>query len=144
MVSGNTTSLRTPAATCTSTRRVVTGTLPTTTRRRGSMVSPEDSQTVASSVTAPDMSLFISTIGHDTTVINCVKKHVFPRCKFITSNSGLDYDTKHGICGFMLAQCGVTINSRAWWNNYKLKVKRTLADHRNNRIKSMQQLFIGT
>ena len=112
-------------------------------RRRGSVVSPEDSQTVESSVTAPDMTLNISSVGHKSTVLNCVKKHVFPRCKFITSNSDLDYDAKGGICGFMIVQCGVSINSREWWSFYKLTVKRTIADHRNNRIKRMQQLYIG-
>jgi hypothetical protein len=119
-----------------------TATLPTS-RRRGSVISPEETQTSVSSITAPDMSLFISTEGHETTVLNCVKKHLFPRCKFITSNTDLDYDSKEGICSFMLVHCGVKHNSRDWWKHYKLKVKKTLADHRNNRIKSMQQIFIG-
>jgi hypothetical protein len=98
-----------------------------TSRRRGSVISPEEMQTSVSSITAPDMSLFISTEGHETTVLNCVKKHLFPRCMFITSNSDLDYDTKEGICYFMLVHCGVKHNSRDWWwKHYKLKVKKIL------------------
>jgi hypothetical protein len=102
-----------------------TATLPTS-RRRGSVISPEETQTSVSSITAPDMSLFISTEGHETTVLNCVKKHLFPRCKFITSNTDLDYDSKEGICSFMLVHCGVKHNSRDWWKHYKLKVKKKL------------------
>jgi hypothetical protein len=99
---------------------------------------------VESSVTAPDMSLFISKIGHDTTVLDAVKNNLFPICKFITFNSDLDYNVKEGICAFMTAHCQVTLNSpRLWWSHYKLKIKRTLTDHRNNHIKCMQQLYIS-
>jgi hypothetical protein len=88
------------------------------------------------------MSLFISNIGHDTTVLDAVKKNLFPICKFVTSNSNLDYDVKEEVCAFMIAHCQVTLNSRWWWSHYKLKIKKTLANHRNNCIKRMQHLCI--
>jgi hypothetical protein len=121
--------------------------LPTTIpRRRASVVTSNEEVTssVASSVTAPDMTLFISNSGHTATVLSIVKKDLFPIVKFITSNNQLDYNATKGICGFMLAACNVKVNSRAWWCHYKLKVKSGLANHRNNRIKSMQQSYIGT
>lgn len=92
---------------------------------------------------ATDMSLVCSMDGHMATVRTAVKEKLFPVNKFITSNSSLDYHPKEGICAYMLHACSVTSNSRAWWNHYKHVVKRTLANHRNNRIKAMQQLFIG-
>jgi hypothetical protein len=103
------------------------------------VVTPEDQETVDLSVTAPDMSLLPSHIGRNATVVSAVKTHLFPIVKFITSNDDLDYSVDKGISTFMTAQCGVTVNSRAWWSHYKLKVKRTL----NNRIKSIQQIYIG-
>jgi hypothetical protein len=107
-------------------------------------VTPEDEETVDSSVTAPDMSLLPSHIGRNATIVSAVKTHLFPIVKFITSNNDLDYSVDADtISAFMTAWCGVTVNSRAWWGNYKLKVKRTLAHHRNNRIKSIQQIYIG-
>jgi hypothetical protein len=126
-------------------RRQSSVAFPTTAcRRLGSVVTPEDQETVDLSVTAPDMSLLPSHIGRNATVVSAVKTHLFPIVKFITSNDDLDYSVDAGtISAFMTARCGVTVNSRAWWSQYKLKVKRTLADHRNNRIKSMQQIYIG-
>jgi hypothetical protein len=125
-------------------RRQSSGAFPTTaSRHRGSMVTPEDQETVDSSVTAPDMSLLPSHVGRNATIVSAVKTHLFPILKFITSNDDLDYSVDEGISAFMTARCGVTVNSRAWWSKYKLKVKRTLADHCNNRIKSIQQIYIG-
>ena len=106
--------------------------------------STEDGVTVESEVTDDnDMSLLCSISGHKTTIRDAVKKDLFKVCKFITSNNDLDYSLSSGICGLMLKKCTIASNSRKWWCYVKPIVKRTLADHRNNRIKTLQQYYIG-
>jgi hypothetical protein len=106
--------------------------------------STEDGETVESEVTDDnDMSLLLSISGHTTSVRDAVKKSLFKVCKFITSNDDLDYSSSSGICALMLQKCTITTNSRRWWNYVKPIVKRTLADHRNNRIKTLQQYYFG-
>ena len=123
------------------------GVFPTTGTQRTAhpvATSTEDGVTVESEVTDDnDMSLHCSITGHTTTIRDAVKKSLFKVCKFITSNNDLDYSLSSGICGLMLKKCTIASNSRKWWCYVKPIVKRTLADHRNNRIKTLQQYYIG-
>ena len=120
---------------------------PTGTQRAARPVatSTEDGVTVESEVTDDnDMSLLCSITGHKTTIREAVKKSLFKVCKFIiTSNDDLDYSLSSGIYGLMLKKCTIVSNSRKWWCYVKHIVKRTLADHRNNRIKTLQQYYTG-
>jgi hypothetical protein len=106
--------------------------------------STEDGETVESEVTDDnDMSLACSVSGHTVSIRDAVKKSLFKVCKFITSNDDLDYSLSGGICGLMLQKCTITSHSRRWWNYIKPIVKLTLADHRNNRIKTLQKYYYG-
>jgi hypothetical protein len=94
---------------------------------------------------ALDMRLAMNSDSHKCVIKMIVKTKLFPFVKFITEGAtDMQFGEKAGICGFLLTHCYVGGNPRMWWQTYERVVRRMLNDHRNNKIKCIQNAYCGT
>jgi hypothetical protein len=91
-----------------------------------------------------DMSLAMDHDSHKCVIKMIVKSKLFPLVKFITEGAtDMQYSESEGICAFLLGHCNVTGNPRLWWQTYDRLVRRVVNDHRNNKIKCIQNAYYG-
>jgi hypothetical protein len=77
-------------------------------------------------------------------ISQCVKLHVFRRCKFYNKEHHGVYNEKAtSFCGIVLNYCNIVANE-AWWYNTRKMIVITHTNHRNNCIKAMKLKFKGT
>ena len=77
-------------------------------------------------------------------ISQCIKQHVFRRCKFYNKEHHGAYNEKpSSFCGIVLKVCHIVANLQ-WWYNTRKMIVITHTNHRNNCIKSMKTKFGGT
>lgn len=77
-------------------------------------------------------------------ISQCVKLHVFRRCKFYNrEHHGVYNEKATSFCGIVLKYCNIVANE-AWWHNTRKMIVITHTNHRNNCIKAMKLKFKGT
>lgn len=74
---------------------------------------------------------------------NCVKDHIFPKCKFFNRYTHGHYHTgSKTMCGQIMKYCRLNADA-SWWYTTRPMIIKTLTDHRNNCIKRMQARYKG-
>jgi hypothetical protein len=129
------------------------GTVPETAKRKAEIVTSEATSkrlcapdSARSSTTAEplDMRLTMDHDSHKCVIKMIVKSKLFPFVKFITEGTtDMQYSESEGICAFLLRHCNVAGNPRMWWQTYDRLVRRVVNDHRNNKIKCIQNAYHG-
>lgn len=106
---------------------------------------PDPTVSGTPTVAKMDMRLTMDHDSHKCVIKMVVKSKLFPFVKFITEGTtDMQYSETEGICAFLLRHCNVAGNSRMWWQTYNRLVRRVVNDHRNNKIKCIQNAYYGT
>jgi hypothetical protein len=93
---------------------------------------------------ALDMRLGMDYDSHKCVLKLVVKTKLFPLVKFITEGTtDMQFSDVKGICGFLVRHCNVGGDARMWWQTYHRVVRRIVNDHRNNKIKCIQNAYYG-
>ena len=75
---------------------------------------------------------------------NCIKDHIFRKCKFYHRDKHGMYDTSPmSMCGQIMKHCSLKADA-TWWYQMRMVVVKTHTDHRNNCIKRLNARFKGT
>jgi hypothetical protein len=91
-----------------------------------------------------DMRLGMNYDSHKCVLKMVIKTKLFPLVKFITEGAtDMQFSATKGICGFLIRHCNVAGNTRKWWETYHRTVRRIINDHRNNKIKCIQNAYYG-
>ena len=93
-----------------------------------------------------DMSLAISSDGMRGIIKECVKQKLFRCVKFFDREKhGFFSENLNTACGLVMKFCNIVSTSQqqalAWWREIRPVVIRTISDHRNNCITSMQTRY---
>jgi hypothetical protein len=91
-----------------------------------------------------DMPLTMDHDSHKCVIKMIMKSKLFPFVKFITEvTTDMQYSESEGICAFLLRHCNVAGNPCMWWQTYDCLVHHVVNDHRNNKIKCIQNAYYG-
>jgi hypothetical protein len=119
-------------------------------KRNAQQVTPDSSNkkvcgTAGDDAVVLDMHLAMDQdISHKYVLKMIIKSKLFPLVKFITEGStDMQFSASEGICAFLLNHCNVVGNHRMWWQSYQRVVRRIVNDHRNNKIKCIQNAYYG-
>jgi hypothetical protein len=75
----------------------------------------------------------------------CVKEHLFPKLKFISSKSDLQFSNNpNSICRYMAERLMIQDQDiEQWWGSAAATTHTSLKTHRNNVINKIKKMFMG-
>jgi hypothetical protein len=120
--------------------------VPATSKRKAQQVSPDSNnkKVCGDDAVVLDMRLAMDQDSHKCVLKMIIKSKLFPLVKFITEGStDMQFSGSEGICAFLLKHCNAVGNHRMWWQSYQHVVRRIVNDHRNNKIKCIQNAYYG-
>ena len=103
----------------------------------------EESET-SESIGIGEFAMTTSKKGNMTTFKMGIREKLFPKVKFLGgTNTNLDYSTEPtSVCGLLKRHCNIDdANARLWWEIQRTTVKGIHTDCRNNKIKTIKQIF---
>jgi hypothetical protein len=119
-------------------------------KRKAQQVTPNSSNKKVSGTAGDDAVVLDMRLAMDHDSHKCVlkkmiiKSKLFPLVKFITEGTtDMQFSNNEGICAFLLNHCNVVGNARMWWQSYQRVVRCIVNDHRNNKIKCIQNAYYG-